>query len=134
MSVFVDTSAFLAISNQQDERHSEAVSAWRRLVDDQELLVTSNYVVVETVALLQSRHGIPAVRRLTQDLLPVVNVEWVDESLHTAAVSAVLASTRKQSPSLVDCVSFEMVRRSKISQIFSFDKHFTQQGFDLVGA
>lgn len=133
MSVFVDTSAFLAIANQNDPLHQTASTAWRRLIDDQQLMITSNYVVVETTALLQRRHGIAAVRRFVEAMLPLCVVEWVDSSVHDAAVSGVLASEGKSSPSLVDCVSFEIVRRNKIEAAFVFDRHFEDRGFETIG-
>ena len=37
------------------------------------------------------------------------------------------ASRRKLS--LVDCVSFEVMRRGKLHQVFGFDPHFEEQGF-----
>jgi len=133
MSVFVDTSTFLAIANSEDNQHERAVSTWRGLIDDGELIITSNYVIVETTALLQSRHGIPAVARFTQDLLSVVLVHWVDASLHNTAASALVTAAGKGSPSLVDCVSFEIVRHLKIDSVFAYDRHFAGRGFKMVG-
>ncbi|MDO8682249.1 MAG: PIN domain-containing protein [Armatimonadota bacterium] len=133
MSVYIDTSAFLAIFNSEDQRHEAAVRTWLRLIDDQELIVTANYVVVETTALLQSRHGIPAVRRLAEEMLPVVLIEWVDPSTHTAAMSAVLASSGNRSASFVDCISFEIIRKSHIANVFAYDRHFKNRGFDVIG-
>lgn len=133
MSTYVDTSAFMSIANSNDDRHQSAVKTWSRFLDEGEILVTSNYVVVETVALLHSRHGTPAVRRFTEDLLSVVLIEWVDAQIHTGALSAVLASSGKQSPSLVDCVSFEIINRSRIDTVFAYDRRFQDRGFNVVG-
>jgi predicted nucleic acid-binding protein len=48
-------------------------------------------------------------------------------------MSALLASSGKRSPSLVDCVSFEIIRKSAIDRAFAYDHHFEDRGFKLVG-
>lgn len=133
MSTYVDTSAFMSLANSEDDRHESAVRTWNQLVDGREMIITSNYVVLETIALLHSRYGTPAVRRFTEDVLSVIMIEWVDVQIHTGALSAVLASSGKQSPSLVDCVSFEIIDRSRIDSVFVYDRHFQDRGFSLVG-
>lgn len=58
MSVFVDTSALLALMDASDERHARSLQVWDRLAAARLELVTSNYVIVETVAVLQARIGL----------------------------------------------------------------------------
>ena len=105
MSVFVDTSAFFAVLDDDDENHDAAKQIWEDLLNQEAVLVCSNYVLVETLALVQRRLGIPAVRVFQEDIMPVLNVEWVDESLHQVGIASVLAAARRRL-SLVDCVSF----------------------------
>ncbi len=131
MSVFVDTSAFFAVLDADDENHDAAKQMWEDLLKQEVVLVCSNYVLVETLALVQRRLGIPAVRAFQEDVIPVLNVEWVDESLHQAGIASVLAAARKKL-SLVDCVSFEIMRRLGIKTAFAFDHHFEEQGFDCL--
>ncbi|MCL5103333.1 MAG: PIN domain-containing protein [Armatimonadetes bacterium] len=133
MSVYIDTSAFLAIANSEDDKHKQAAGIWLRLIDDIEMVVTSNYTVVETTALLQSRHGIPALRRFAEGILPAVLIEWVDPTVHSAAMTMALSGSGKQSPGFVDCVSFEMIRRSGIAHVFAYDRHFHDRGFSILG-
>lgn len=133
MSTFIDTSAFFAIANSADQRHEPAVRAWLALTSGQEHIVTSSYVVAETISLLHGRHGTQAVRRFVDGLLPVVLVEWVDAHLHTTALSALLASPGRHGPSLTDCVSFEIIRESRIDTVFAYDRHFHQRGHTLIG-
>ena len=94
-------------------------------------LVSHNYVVVETSALVQRRLGPRAVRALHSDLLGPVDVEWIDESLHESGVAALLAA-RGGALSLVDCVSFEVMRRRGIARAFAFDRDFVRHGFETV--
>jgi predicted nucleic acid-binding protein len=129
VSVFVDTSALLAVLDGDDESHARADVAWRKLLASEEPLATTNYVLVETFALLQSRLGLDAVRALEQDVVPALRVIWVQPELHAAAATALLTAGRRRL-SLVDCVSFEAMRRAGIRRAFVFDRHFAEQGFD----
>lgn len=90
-------------------------------------------MLVELVALAQRRLGIPAVRSLADDLLPMIVVAWVDERLHGAGMTALLAAGDRD-VSIVDWVSFELMRQRGIRQAFAFDAHFREQGFTLVQA
>lgn len=129
MDIFIDTSGFLAVLNRDEERHQEAVTGWRKILAGEEQLVTSNYVLVETCALLQNRMGLAAIRIFQQDVVPVLRLSWVDAALHKAAVNELLAAGRKKL-SLVDCASFAIMRKLAITTAFTLDKHFREQGFE----
>jgi predicted nucleic acid-binding protein len=132
--IFVDTSAFYAILDRDDDAHARARRTWTALLSAEtaELLMTSNYVLVESFALTQARLGLDAARELHDAMLPVVSVQWVLKQDHKAAVSALLASDRRRL-SLVDCTSFEVMRRLGVRHAFAFDRHFVEHGFQLVG-
>ncbi len=130
MSVFVDTSAFLAVLNSADINHKSAERRWLRLMNSEESCATSNYVVLETSALLQNRIGLNALRAFHEDVLPVVNVYWVDNAIQRAALAALFVSGRRLS--LVDCASFEIMRGAGIREAFTYDKHFKELGFTIL--
>ncbi len=131
MSVFVDTSALYAILDTDDENHEKAGDLWKDLVAQEAQLVSSNYVLLETLSLVQHRLGIRAVRSLQEQGIPLLHVEWVDESCHRDGVTAMLTAARRQL-SLVDCVSFQIMRQLGIRTAFSFDRHFEEQGFERI--
>ncbi len=131
MRIFIDTSAFYALLDRDDENHRKAKNVWADLLKNENTLITSNYVLVETFALLQHRLGIEAVRGFQNDILPLVNIEFVISELHRSCVSALLSASRRNL-SLVDCVSFEMMRTLEIKTAFAFDPHFKEQGFNML--
>jgi len=133
MSVFVDTSAFYALMDSDDDRHAAARSQWEHLLQAREPLHTTNYILVETTALLQNRIGMDGLRTFSADILPVLRVYWVDEGLHRSAHHALLVSARRNL-SLVDCTSFEAMQRLGLEIAFCFDAHFGEQGFQALPA
>ena len=131
MSTFVDTSAFYALLDEDDAHHEEAVAVWGRLREAQERVWTSNYVLVETTALVRSRLGMAAVRQLTDGLLLPVDVAWIDAALHGTA-AAMHRTADRRGLSLVDCSSFEVMRRLGLRAVLAFDEHFAEQGFTCL--
>jgi predicted nucleic acid-binding protein len=131
MNCFVDTSAFLAVLGKDDENHALARTAWGDLLEQRATFVTSSYVLAETVAILQHRMGLDAVRVFHHDIYPVLATEWVRDEWHEKGMGSVLAA-RRRNLSLVDCVSFEVMRQRGIRKAFAFDRHFEEQGFEMI--
>jgi predicted nucleic acid-binding protein len=131
--VFIDTSGFLAFLNQRDENHPAAVAGLTRLLNGEDTLLTTNYILLETSALLARRLGLEALRDFESQLRPVLEVAWVDANLHDVAVGAQLTANRRDL-SLVDCVSFEVMRQRNVGVAVAFDAHFQEQGFQTLGS
>ncbi len=132
MTWYVDTSALYALVDADDRFHGPARREWiGALENGASDFVCSNYVIVEAAALVQSRLGMDALMSFQGAVLPVVHTEWVDPEVHNAGMAALLTASRRDL-SLVDCVSFEIMRRLDIDTAFTFDEHFSGQGFRMV--
>lgn len=130
MNIFVDTSAFLAVLDKDDANHAQAATFWEKIVSGDDSLLCHNYILVETSALVLRRLGTDAVRVFEQDAVPILRVIWVSDDIHFAAVSAHLVAGRR-SLSLVDCASFEVMRRTGVRTAFAFDRHFEAAGYEV---
>lgn len=129
MTVFVDTSALYALLDADDANHARAAKEWKSLLESEQSLVTTNYILVECCALIQNRLGLEAVRVFCDAIVPVLNVDFVSAEVHRLGTAALLAASRK-GLSLVDCVSFEVMRHNGIRSVFTFDRHFREYGFE----
>jgi uncharacterized protein len=127
VTLLVDTSALYALLDHDDPNHQSARAFWSSLRDDQ-LPVTHNYVLLETCALVHRRLGVEALQALVDEVLQPISTLFVDEELHRTAIATVLAARRRE-VSLVDRVSFEVMRRLGLSTAFAFDAHFDEFGF-----
>jgi predicted nucleic acid-binding protein len=131
MSVYIDTSAFFAILDSGDKFHKESKDTFLRLIGDKEIFHSSNYITIETIVLVQNRLGLDAVRAFQDDIVPIINIHWVDERIHNIAVSSLLIARRKNI-SFIDYTSFELMRLLGLKKVFTFDKHFKEQSFKLL--
>jgi predicted nucleic acid-binding protein len=131
MVIFIDTSALYALLDADDCDHERARAAWEGWSEQPLSFVCSNYVLLESIALIQRRLGIEAVRLFQEEMVPLFHIHWVNPEIHASATSALLAA-RRRDISLVDWTSFELMRRLGIRTAFTFDQHFAEQGFEVL--
>lgn len=127
--IFLDTSAIYAMADREDPQHEVAKERFQALLDLGEGILTHNYVLVEAMALIQSRLGLEAAIKLARDSR-AFDIEWVDEATHEEAVRH-LARVGKRQLSLVDQVSFLVMRRRAVRMALAFDPDFEDEGFQL---
>ena len=128
--IFLDTSAIYALADRADTRHEEAVAHLDRLLQSGERLLTHNYVLVESLALLQHRLGTAAAVKLA-DSASGFEIVWVDRKLHEEAARR-LARAGKRRVSFVDLVSFLVMKSRGIEKALAFDPDFSSEGFSLL--
>jgi predicted nucleic acid-binding protein len=128
MRVFVDTSALLAILDGEDPNHERATAMFKALLRADEVF-THNYIHVEAERLVRRRLGAEAATRLLDALLPAIQTVWVDEGTHARAVEALAGKGR--AVSLVDQVSFVIMRSLKVNTALAFDADFDREGYRL---
>lgn len=131
MSAFADTAGLYALLAEDERDHSSAVAAWRELLSARDRILTTNYVLIETAAVIQRRLGMAALRVFHDEIAPALDVIWIDEEQHRRGAEAALTAARR-SLSVVDCISFHVMRQHHIPTAFTLDAHFREQGFAVV--
>jgi predicted nucleic acid-binding protein len=132
-SVFVDTSAFVALRNGSEAEHKHARATLASLVDEGVTLFTSNYVFAETYTALLVRVGREEA------------IEWGRRFRAGAAIELVrlepdveeeawqiLERHHDKRWSYVDATSFALIERDSGGEAFAFDAHFAQRGLRVL--
>jgi len=126
MSVFIDTGPWYASVVPGDPRHRD-VMAW--LQNNKLPLITSIYVMDETLTLLRSRgersRAVALGRRLL-DLEAVAIHFLTEEDLRQAW--ALFRDNPLRQWSFTDCTSKVVIDRLQIKQALTFDRHFAEFG------
>lgn len=132
-AVFVDTSGFYAELDGTDTRHAEAKAAFALALDHKAGLVTTNYIIHESWAVIQVRLGWDAVDAWLDRIVPKCEIVWITHDLHDLG-AARCRQARQRHLSLSDCVAIEVMRRRRINLAIAFDEHFEREGFRLPTA
>ena len=130
--VFVHTSGFYAVLDRTDSFHSKATLLFVQAEQESWPLVTTNYVVHESIALIQSRLGWEALDDFFDVLLPLCELVWVDRQLHELGLAR-HRQARERRLSLTDCVSIAWMKREQVDDGIFQDEHFDREHFRLAG-
>jgi uncharacterized protein len=134
-SVFVDTSAFVALRNSSEAEHERAREALAGLISEGVALFTTNYVFAETYTALMVRVGrseaIEWGRRFRAG--SAIDLVHLDRPTEERAWE-ILEQHDDKRWSYVDATSFALLERGGESEAFALDAHFSQRGLHVVPA
>jgi predicted nucleic acid-binding protein len=129
-SIFVDTSAWIALFSARDQNHAEAERQFRQALARKARLTTTNLVVAELHRLILHRVGMPAalqaLNRIESSPSVVIVFETDAHHLHAKAWLAKLPSHRL---TYTDAVSFVVMQDVRCGGFLAFDAHFLAAGF-----
>ncbi len=132
-SVFVDTSAFVALRNESEVEHRAARAALKELIEGGAALYTSNYVFAETYTALMVRinraEAIEWGRRFRAG--GAIDLVHLDRAAEERAWE-ILEQHDDKRWSYVDATSFALLERGGGEEAFAFDAHFAQRGLSVL--
>jgi len=131
MTVFADTSALYALLVRDDYMHVRAKRCFSYFAEHSVQLLSSSFVLVETMALLQRRVGHDAAQDFNARIVPLLEILWVNADWYARAVQRLTMQAQK-GVSLVDCLSFEIMEARAITLAYAYDSHFEDNGFEIA--
>ena len=130
--IFIDTSAYFALADEEDKNHQAASGKLQQLIRERASFTTTNIVIAETHTLTLKRIGyktaLEVIERIYSSQIRIYRIREADEK---KALDIIRKYTDKDFP-FVDALSFAVMEKLHITQAFTFDKHFTQYGFTLL--
>ncbi|MBM4135852.1 MAG: PIN domain-containing protein [Nitrospira sp.] len=127
MKIFVDTGAFIALTDADDKNHELAKTSYQNLVEKGTKFVTTNFVVCETMNYLRSRvsHNVSVIFWENLRKSSLIEIIHITSSVEDVAFH-IFKQYDDKDFSFTDCTSFAIMKSFKINKSFSFDKHFEQ--------
>lgn len=130
--VFIDSSAFLALLDKNDENYNAAKKILKNLQKKKVRLFTINFVIAESHALILSVLGVDVARKFLSEIeksaISIIRVEEEDEM----KAREIIFAYQDKNFSLVDAISFAVMEKFDASLAFTFDKHFKQYGLEAL--
>jgi len=131
-TMFVDTSAWFAGIAKNDQYNEPAMKCRNLLLKGKTRFITSNLIIHETTMLLErkvsKKESIRFLKAIFKD--PIVEIIHADEDVEQEAYE-LYQKYKDQDFSIVDCISFMIMRKYQIYRCFTFDKHFSTMGFNV---
>jgi predicted nucleic acid-binding protein len=131
--VFVDTGAWIALAEQSDVHHLQAIAIADELSRANTLLMTTDYILDETITWFRynASHKVAADFAVQVLSSNVTEIFYIDETIFNKAFE-LFRKYDDQKFSFTDCSSFVLMRAQRIRKAFSFDSHFITAGFELA--
>jgi uncharacterized protein len=130
--VFVDTSGWANLFISSDSYHQQTIEWFSQARQRRIELVTTNYIITELIALLQSPLRVSR-PRLFEYVDSIKKADYVSEVYISATIHAeayaLLKERLDKEWSLVDATSFLIMRELQIQEALTTDRHFEQAGF-----
>jgi hypothetical protein len=121
--IFVDTSAWYSANVPTDPQYRVV----QKVLASAERLVTTDYVLDETLTLLKARGHADRARHLGTRLFDGRSAHLVYLKEQDVAQAWVIFSTyRDKAWSFTDCASYVVMKRLAVSQAIALDEHFHQ--------
>jgi hypothetical protein len=128
--IFADTSYYIALLSETDVRHGTAVEWSERIFGRQ---VVTEYVLVELGSAFSKVRDRPLYVPFVEHLLADKDTEFVAASDELFRRGRVLFGKRLDKAwSLVDCISFVVMRQRRLGEALTTDHHFEQAGFKAL--
>ncbi len=132
-ALFVDTAGWMACADAADPAHGTARAFRDRALEAGQLLVTTDYVVDETLTLVRMRLGIAAAEAWWTQVEGSSRVrhETID-NIRAEKARSVFFRQRDKDYSFTDCTSFVVMKELRLKEALTTDRHFRQMGFHVV--
>ena len=130
--IFIDTGAFIAKYVLADQFHVKSVHMWSELEKKKVKIVTSNFILDETLTLLARQTNYDFSAKIAR-IIYQSNVINILRPTHDTELRALVLFDKfsDQKVSFTDCISFQLMKEHRINMAFSFDRHFVLAGFDV---
>jgi len=125
--VFVDTGALIALTDADDANHKAAAVFYRSTKDKGVRLITTNFVMYETMNYLRSRisHQVAVLFRESLNKSGFIEIIRVTPPIEDAAF-AIFKQYSDKDFSFTDCTSLSIMKSLGLKKAFAFDQHFGQ--------
>jgi len=128
----VDTGGWYCVASEEDYHHEIGTLYYLDMLDEGAHLLTSDYVLDETITRLRYDFGHTIAKAFWQQIEKAqqkgfLTILWVDERVFRAAMD-IFRKYDDQDFSFTDCTSFALAQEHKVDEVFTFDHHFLMFG------
>jgi predicted nucleic acid-binding protein len=136
MTCFLDTSAWISITQKDQPYHGPAREYFEQLLEENAKLITNNVVIDHTLCHLKSQKGSALARQfltIIEESVLTINLrtDWISRRVRRTAMNQYLKSSDERL-TLTHFYINETLKRKRVDIIFSFDEALRKFGLPLM--
>ena len=133
--LFVDTAGWMAMADFADPMHTACCGVRDSWLTRGGVLVSTDYVVDETLTLVRVRLGLSAAEQWWSAVDASQRLQWVSiDPMRAEKARRWFFAWKDKDFSFTDCTSFVVMKEKGIRVALTTDRHFSQAGFETVPA
>lgn len=133
MTLYVDTSAWIALFDRKEKAHSSARAVVEGAAGRNVKLLTGWHTLVELADGIANHYDQARAAREIDRLLRSPSVRVLDSESRRDAALDLLRARTSWGVDLSDCLSFALMTHHGIATAFTYDRDFEKAGFERVG-
>jgi hypothetical protein len=132
-AVFVDTGGSMACADRADPACAGCSAARDGALEAGRTLITTDFVIDETLTLIRFRLGLTAANAWWQQIDRSARLRWERvENDRFERARQLFFQYRDKDLSFTDCTSIAVMRELKLATVITTDRHFQQVGFEVL--
>lgn len=134
--VFIDTAGWLALGNKSDEHHHKAITAYQNITNQGYMKITTDTILIEVCNALRK----PNLKNLAVTLIK--NIQDAENRGYLTVIHSsrpiinkgidLFLKRKDKEWSLIDCISFIVMKDERIKEALTTDHHFEQAGYSIL--
>jgi predicted nucleic acid-binding protein len=132
-ALFVDTAGWMACADAADPAHRRSCGARDAALESGQSLITTDFVVDETLTLIRLRLGLDAADAWWRQIDGSSRLRWERiGSDRFESARHLFFQYRDKDFSFTDCTSFVIMRELRLTHALTTDRHFRQMAFQML--
>jgi len=131
-NIFIDADALVAISDISDSNHKKALKLAALLKEENLGLYISSFAFGEAVTVVSQNVNLKKAIELGKNIKRGMCLIIEANTKHIYTAFEMFSKQTSKNSRFTDMVNMVLMDELKIDTIFSFDKHYTQNGYKLL--
>lgn len=132
--IFIDADAFVSTINEKDANHRKAVEISTTIKKKHLTLITSSYAIGEAITVLSQDVGLTFAIDFATNIYHHEETHIIDvKRVHQLQALKKFSQATSKNVRFTDFINMVLMEEFGIRSIFSFDRHYKQAGFTLLG-
>lgn len=130
--LFVDADAFVSLSNKEDRNYKKALKLSKLVKDWKTEVLTSSFAIGEAITVISQKVGLDKAVAFGINAYKGELIILDASRLQQLQALKRFSQQRSKNVRFTDFVNMVLMDELKVETIFSFDRHYKKEGYELL--